>query len=166
MPTIFYQPMIKTIITSSIEETFELARKLASVLPRPSVIALSGQLGAGKTHFIKGLGLGLGLNPAKVCSATFVLIAEYGDAPKLVHIDAYRFNDPHELEDIGWYELLEEPDTLIAVEWADKITTILPGERVDVLIEILDDHRRKFTLSPIGTQCTTAVEKAFPSACQ
>jgi tRNA threonylcarbamoyladenosine biosynthesis protein TsaE len=153
--------MIKTIITNNVDETIELARKLASVLPRPAVIALSGQLGAGKTHFIKGLGLGLGINPAKVCSATFVLIAEYGEAPKLVHIDAYRFNDPHELEDIGWYELLEEPDTLIAVEWAGKITSILPAERLDVTIEILDDHRREFILSPIGPQCIAAVEKAL-----
>jgi tRNA threonylcarbamoyladenosine biosynthesis protein TsaE len=151
----------KTITTDSVEQTLNLACRLAKHLPRPAVIALSGQLGAGKTHFIKGLGLGLGLNPAKICSTTFVLIAEYGEQPKLVHIDAYRFKAPHELEDIGWYELLEEPDTLIAVEWADKIVSILPSERLDVTIEILGDHQRKFILTPFGPHCTAAVEKTL-----
>jgi tRNA threonylcarbamoyladenosine biosynthesis protein TsaE len=147
--------------TESVDQTRDLAARIAKHLPRPTVVALSGQLGAGKTHFIKGLGQGLGLDPRKICSATFVLIAEYGEEPKLIHIDAYRIDEPEELEDIGWYELIDEPDALIAVEWAEKIQPILPTDRLDIQIEILDDHRRQFTLRPTGPNCETALSAAF-----
>jgi len=156
-----------TIQTDSVAQTRQLAALLARRLTLPAVIALSGQLGAGKTHFIKGLGEGLGLNPDKICSATFVLIAEYGEEPRLVHIDAYRLNKPEELEHIGWSELLEEPDTLIAVEWAEKIAPILPPERLDIRIEIVDDHRRRFIFNPQGetmTSVITQIIKDYPSS--
>jgi tRNA threonylcarbamoyladenosine biosynthesis protein TsaE len=150
--------LVKTIQTQTVEQTRRLACDLVKKLPRPAVVALSGQLGAGKTQFIKGLGQGLGLDPQKICSATFVLIAEYGDESQLVHIDAYRFEKPEELENIGWYELLEQPETVIAIEWADKVAPILPAERLNVTIEIIDDVRRKITFTAIGEAYQSAIE--------
>lgn len=147
--------------TETVDETRQFAAALAGRLPRPAVVALSGQLGAGKTQFIKGLGQGLGFDPAKICSATFVLIAEYEGDHRLVHIDAYRLTRPEDLETIGWHELIEEPDTLIAVEWAEKIEPLLPPDRLDVRIEILDDHRRRIRLAPRGQAAETAVRHAL-----
>ncbi len=150
-----------TVQTDSVAQTRQLAASLAKHVRLPAVVALSGQLGAGKTHFIKGLGEGLGLNPDKICSATFVLIAEYGEHPRLVHIDAYRLDKPQELENIGWYELLEEPDVMIAVEWAERIAPVLPAERIDIQIEILDDHRRQFTIRPYGQNQVAAITQTL-----
>ncbi|NLE29984.1 MAG: tRNA (adenosine(37)-N6)-threonylcarbamoyltransferase complex ATPase subunit type 1 TsaE [Phycisphaerae bacterium] len=150
--------LVKTIETQTVEQTRRLACDLVKKLPRPAVVALSGQLGAGKTQFIKGLGEGLGLDPQKICSATFVLIAEYGEDRQLVHIDAYRFDKPEELENIGWYELLDQPQTVIAIEWADKVQDILPPEHLNVQIEILDDHRRQITLTARGQSYLSALD--------
>ncbi len=136
-----------TLQTESVEETRKAARVLAGMLSLPAVVALSGQLGAGKTQFVKGLGEGLGLDPQKICSATFVLIAEYGEEPRLVHIDAYRLGKPEELENIGFQELVEDPHTLVAIEWAEKIAALLPPDHLNVHLEILDDHRRRITLT-------------------
>jgi tRNA threonylcarbamoyladenosine biosynthesis protein TsaE len=150
-----------TLQTETVDQTRRLAAAVARRLARPAVVALSGRLGAGKTQFIKGLGAGLGLDPDRICSATFVLIAEYHDPHHLVHIDAYRLSRPEDLENIGWYELLEEPDTLIAVEWAEKIRPLLPLERLDVRIDILDDHRRALVLVPHGPAIQDALRQAL-----
>ena len=136
--------------TNSAEATRRVGSRLAAELGRPAVVALSGQLGAGKTQFVKGLGQGLGLDPARICSATFVLIAEYGEQPRLVHIDAYRLSKPEELENIGFEELVTEADTLVAIEWSEKILPLLPADHVAVHLEILDDHRRRISLRAVG----------------
>jgi tRNA threonylcarbamoyladenosine biosynthesis protein TsaE len=142
--------MMLTVETKRYDETRALAKSIAQILPRPCALALIGQLGAGKTQFIKGLGEGLGLDPSKICSATFVLIAEYGEEEKLVHIDAYRLNDPRELSAVGFEELLDQQNTIVAVEWADKISTLLPEEHIEIKISILDDQRRRISIVPHG----------------
>ena len=151
--------MEKKITSQSVEQTQQLAAALADRLSRPALLAISGRLGAGKTHFIKGLGPPLGIDPRNICSATFVIMAEYGREKRLVHVDAYRLKTPGELENIGWYELLERPDVLIAVEWADKITPLLPPHRLDIRIDILDDHRRNFVFTPRGPVYKSALKQ-------
>ena len=136
-----------TFQTNSVLETKRLAEALGKRLTLPAVVAVTGRLGAGKTHFIKGLGQSLGLDPDKICSATFVIIAEYGSEKRLIHIDAYRLGSPQELQAIGWYELLEEQNVLIAVEWADKIVPLLPADRIDIQIDIISDEQRKITIT-------------------
>jgi tRNA threonylcarbamoyladenosine biosynthesis protein TsaE len=150
-----------TIQTNSVEETQTLAAAIAKQLPRPTILALFGHLGAGKTHFIKGVGMGLGLDPRKICSATFVLIAEYGDNSELTHIDAYRIDDPEELIDIGFNELIENPNSLIAIEWSEKIREILPPNRLEIEIKIINDTSRTITLRPIDQATTTALNIAL-----
>ena len=149
-----------TVTTRSVEETQQLAALLARAIPRPALLALTGRLGAGKTHFIKGLGPPLGIDPTQICSPTFVLITEHGpeDGPRLVHIDAYRLNSPDELDAVGFTELLDLPDAIIAVEWAEKIATILPADRLDITIDINDNHSRTFTLTPHGQKYQAALQ--------
>jgi len=109
----------------SIEETMAVASKLARSLRAGDVIALTGDLGAGKTHFSKGLVAGLG-SPDDVTSPTFTLVHEYhaGRLP-VYHFDFYRLDDPSELIAIGWDEYLDAGGVVI-VEWADKHPQLLP----------------------------------------
>jgi len=136
----------RTLITSSHLETRELARRLAAAAHLPAVIALAGNLGAGKTEFVKGLGWGLGLDPDSICSATFVIVCEYGTSRKLVHVDAYRLRSSDELDAIGWDEIITAEDSLVAVEWADRVTDRLPPETLRIEMELLGPTQRKITL--------------------
>ncbi len=118
------------------EETEALAERLARALGPGSVVALHGELGAGKTCFVRGLARGLGHDPASVSSPTFVIEHRY-DAPgrtPLVHLDAYRLRGPEDLPAIGWEELLAEAHAVVVVEWAERIGAALP------------DHARHITL--------------------
>ncbi|MBL9148557.1 MAG: tRNA (adenosine(37)-N6)-threonylcarbamoyltransferase complex ATPase subunit type 1 TsaE [Phycisphaerae bacterium] len=108
------------------------------------VVAIDGELGAGKTRFVGGLAAGLGIDRDAISSPSFVLAMEHeGDAVRLVHIDAWRIGSSEELVSIGWDELLRRPKTVIAVEWASKIESALPRERVDVSIEHAGDTERR-----------------------
>ena len=100
------------------------------------MVALVGPLGAGKTVFVKGLAEGLGIDPARVASPSFVIASEY-QAPsgtRLAHVDLYRVESVAELEAAGFLDLLE-PGALVAVEWADRFPGALPGDRLELRIE-------------------------------
>jgi tRNA threonylcarbamoyladenosine biosynthesis protein TsaE len=108
------------------------------------VVAIDGELGAGKTRFVGGLAAGLGIDRSAISSPSFVLAMEHeGDAVRLVHIDAWRIGSSEELASIGWDELLRRPRTVIAVEWSSKVGTALPRERVDVAIEHVGSAERR-----------------------
>ena len=113
-------------------ETEAIAVELSSILRSGDVVALYGQLGAGKTTFVRGLARGLGCRQT-VKSPTFNLINEYpGDMP-LYHIDFYRLESHSEIDDLGWTDYLDG-DGVVAIEWADKLGNSLPHNRFDVLI--------------------------------
>src|SRR3954466_13526600 len=101
-------------------------------------VALHGDLGAGKTQFVRGLVRGLGGNPRAVSSPTFVLLNVY-DAPgarlTVYHLDAYRVGGADDFEAIGFGELLEQPGGVVVVEWADRVRELLPSNKLDVWIE-------------------------------
>ena len=141
--------MCKTVsvITENEQQTKKVSASLTKAISAPAIFAITGQLGAGKTQFVKGLGEGLNLNSAQICSASFVVIAEYGQSPTLIHIDAYRLRHPQELIEIGWDEIIERNDVIVAIEWAQKISSILPDRRIDVNIEIIEGEKRKITLT-------------------
>ena len=112
-------------ISHSPAETIALARTLAATLRRGAVLALSGDLGAGKTHFVKGLAAGLG-TAASVTSPTFTLLHEYpGGRLPLYHFDFYRLDDADEALRIGLDEYLDG-DGACVIEWADKFPALLP----------------------------------------
>ena len=133
--------MRKVELTSESEEqTRRIATAMASHLQPGDVIALEGPLGSGKTCFVRGLAEGLGINPRSVSSPTFIICQEYGasrgstvlSAMRLIHIDAYRLNGPDDLESIGWHELIESGDAVIAIEWPSRIGSALPEERIEI----------------------------------
>jgi tRNA threonylcarbamoyladenosine biosynthesis protein TsaE len=108
-----------TTTTRSESETADTGRRLASALSAGSVVLLFGDLGAGKTAFVRGLAEGLGASRDDVSSPTFTLVQEYrGGRLPLFHVDLYRLNDPREIDDLGLDEIAEEG--VLAVEWADK----------------------------------------------
>ena len=135
--------------------TMALAAQLAGVLREGDVLGLVGELGAGKTQFVRGMAEGLGITPAAVSSPTFVLMHEYepGDVTKpiLVHIDAYRLTGAKDFVSIGWGDGSDDwrEDAIVAVEWADRVSEALNDDWLDVRIEHVDRGRR-IVMQPRG----------------
>lgn len=133
------------IITKNSKETQDLAKKLLARLSGGEVLALEGDLGAGKTTFTQGLAKALGIKD-KVTSPTFVLLKIYKTKhpriKQLVHIDAYRLNNATDLEAVGWQDYLNK-DTLVVIEWADKVKEGLPRETKWIKFELLEDERHQ-----------------------
>ncbi len=118
------------------ETTRLVARRLGEVLPEVGItISMIGPLGAGKTHFIKGLAEGLGIDPNEVSSPTFTLVNEYRQNAglQLIHADFYRVESENALEEVGFLEL-SSPGKVLAVEWGDRFADFLPRDRLDVEI--------------------------------
>ena len=130
-------------VTRSEDETADLARELAAALNAGDVILLSGNLGAGKTAFVRGLASGLGLDPEDVSSPTFTLVHEYrGGRLTLYHADLYRL-ERIATEDIGLEEM-GVADGVLAIEWPDRLAHAMPGAR-EVQIEIVDENTRRIS---------------------
>jgi tRNA threonylcarbamoyladenosine biosynthesis protein TsaE len=135
----------KSLVTRSEEETAGVARELASALKAGDVILLSGNLGAGKTAFVRGLASGLGIDPDEVSSPTFTLVHEYrGGRLTLYHADLYRL-ERIATEDIGLEEM-GIADGVLAIEWPDRLAHAMPGAR-EIQIEIVDDSSRRISHS-------------------
>lgn len=129
--------------TRSEDETVGVAKRLAAGLAAGDVLLLSGDLGAGKTAFVRGLAKGLGIDPAEVSSPTFTLVHEYrGGRLTLYHVDLYRL-DRAATDDLGLEELGVR-DGILAIEWPERLTHRLPGAR-EIRIEIVDDLTRRIT---------------------
>jgi tRNA threonylcarbamoyladenosine biosynthesis protein TsaE len=137
---------VHVIETRSEEETARVAATLAAGLPVGSVILLTGDLGAGKTAFVRGVAIGLGLDPDEVSSPTFTLVQEYRGAGRLTlhHVDLYRLESA-EAEDLGLEELAAGGG-VVAIEWAEKLSRPVPGA---TRVEIVDrgDDRREIRIS-------------------
>ena len=112
--------------------TQRLARDLGATLPPGTVLALVGDLGAGKTTFVQGLAEGLGVaDPRQVTSPTYTLVNEYlGGRLPLLHLDFYRLDDASGAIALGLDEQVSRPDALVAVEWADKLPELIPPAAV------------------------------------
>jgi len=133
------------IITNNEKKTFTFAKKFAKTLKGGEVIGLIGDLGTGKTIFAKGLAAGLGVKQP-INSPTFVLMKVYKanrkNIKKLVHIDAYRLKKPQDILAIGFYDYLKKNDTVVIVEWADKIKKSLPNKTKCVQFYHLGEKRK------------------------
>ena len=136
--------------SSSPEETERIAAALAMRLAPGTVLALDGDLGAGKTCFVRGLARGLGADPDAVSSPTFVIEHRHAcDAGTLVHIDAYRIRSAEDLASIGWEDLLAAGDAVIAVEWPSRIAAALPDSRIEVRIRHLAEDVREIEIERV-----------------
>ena len=131
-------------LTKSESETEALGAKLAAVLPNGSVVAMYGDLGAGKTAFVRGMARGMGLT-ARVSSPTFTIVNEYLGQRELIHFDMYRLSGADELFDIGWEDYLAR-GAVCAVEWSENVEDAFFGDEVRVRIEKLSANERKITL--------------------
>lgn len=138
--------MIK--VTTSENQTFELAKKFAANLRGGEVIALYGDLGAGKTVFVRGLAAGMGIKDI-VKSPTFVIMKCFKGAKlNLCHIDAYRLQTGTELEDIGAMDFFGKPKVVTVIEWAERIPELLEksAKLIKVRIEHLKENKRKIAI--------------------
>ena len=130
--------------TRSEDETAEVGRSLADTLSAGDVVFLSGDLGAGKTAFVRGLASGLGVDPSEVSSPTFTIVHEYrGGRLTLYHADLYRL-ERTATEDIGLEEM-GVGDGVLAIEWPDRLTHAMP-RATSVDIEIVDEATRRITI--------------------
>ena len=105
------------------------------------VVALVGELGAGKTSFTRGLALGAGVEPDDVASPTFALVNEYAGRIAVAHADLYRLERERELDEIGWDDLIERRDAAVVIEWADRFPHRLPDDHLRVTLAYDGDAR-------------------------
>ena len=131
-------------ISRSEGETETLGARLAAGLPGGAVVAMYGDLGAGKTAFVRGMARGMGLN-CRVSSPTFTIVNEYLGERELIHFDMYRLSGADELFDIGWEDYLAR-GAVCAVEWSENVADAFFGDEIRVTIEKLSDTERKITI--------------------
>jgi tRNA threonylcarbamoyladenosine biosynthesis protein TsaE len=126
---------VVTLRSHGAQQTQAIAADLAAELQGGECLALCGHLGAGKTQFVRGLVQGLGGNPRRVSSPTFMLLHIYpGGRLTVYHLDAYRVAGAQDFEAIGFAELLEQGG-VAAVEWADRVQSLLPARRIEITIQ-------------------------------
>jgi tRNA threonylcarbamoyladenosine biosynthesis protein TsaE len=136
---------MKTFISKSPEATRKAGRLLAETMrlgrsgEKAQVIALTGDLGAGKTTFLKGLLSGLGVR-RRISSPTFVLLKRYGS---VYHLDAYRLNNSREAAGLGLEKIIADPRSIVLVEWADRIRKMLPAGSVWIEFSYGDSERER-----------------------
>lgn len=130
------------LISKSIEETYEIGKKIAETLEGGEIILLEGELGAGKTTFTKGLAKALGITK-EITSPTFIMMREYEGRLKLFHYDLYRINEEDEMEELGLKEPLYENGVCV-IEW-NKFRT-LPKTPLIIKIKRIDDNSRSFEI--------------------
>ena len=138
------------VTTHSPEETRTLGQKIGSCIEIGTVIALTGDLGSGKTVFVQGLASGLKIpKEYYITSPTYTLINEYPGRVPLLHVDLYRINNPDDLKETGFYEILHG-QSVVAIEWADRLHQNILSEYVRIHFEILDDESRKIRIIANG----------------
>ena len=129
----------------SVKQTEQIAAEFARSLQGGECIALCGEMGAGKTHFVRGLLAGLGGDPNSVSSPTFVLLNVYDSGRlRVFHLDAYRVGGADDFEAIGFTELLEQ-NGVVVVEWPERVERILPDNRIDIRLESTGIKQRRLT---------------------
>ena len=131
--------------TYSVQETEQLASEFAKELKRGDVVAFTGGMGAGKTAFVRGLAKGLGVS-GEVSSPTYAIVNEYRGDPTLYHFDMYRVSSVEDLFTTGYFDYLDQGDSILAVEWSENITESLPEETIFVDMESLSEQERKIQI--------------------
>ena len=147
-----------TCVTHSPEETAHLAGTIGKIIREGTVICLDGELGVGKTLFVRALARTLGVE-SDVTSPTFNLMNIYEAACPIVHFDLYRIASEEELEDIGFYEYAEATEGIVLIEWAEKFPDAMPADHLSVRIEALNDEERQFTFVAKGKKSRALLEE-------
>lgn len=142
-----------TRLSNSPSETAKIAEKFGQRVREGTVIALTGELGAGKTLFVQSLARTLGVE-SNVTSPTFNLMNLYEGICPIVHFDLYRLQDEEDLDEIGFYEYVESEEGIVLIEWADKFLDALPENYVLIHFEKLENRAsmRKITFDIVGEE--------------
>jgi len=130
--------------SKSENDTENIGERFAKQISDGTVVAMYGDLGAGKTAFVRGMARGMGLS-CRVSSPTFTIVNEYLGERQLIHFDMYRLSSADELFDIGWEDYLAR-GAVCAVEWSENVRDAFFGDEVSVTIEKLSDSERKITV--------------------
>ena len=140
------------IISHSAKQTMEIARLLGGQLREGDILALSGELGSGKTCFTAGIARGLGVSESyQITSPTFTLINEYPARCDLYHFDVYRLNGYSEFEDLGYEEYFSRSGVVV-IEWAEKIAPVLPVDTFFVSFEYVDENIRNIKIKGLKSR--------------
>jgi tRNA threonylcarbamoyladenosine biosynthesis protein TsaE len=135
------------VVTKSVEETQNFAKELAKDF-KGNIIALSGDLGAGKTAFAQGFAEGLGIKD-KIISPTFVLIRQHkipNSKKVLYHVDLYRLEHENSIRELGLEELFVDSDAITLIEWAERAGNLIPSSATKIDIEVTDETSRKIKI--------------------
>ncbi len=128
-----------TIQTKSASETQEYGRKLAEKIKNGGVVALYGELGAGKTTLIQGIAQGLGIKQ-RITSPTFIIVRQYD---RFWHVDLYRLTSLDEAKAVGIEEIINDPVNIVVIEWPELIKDILPKHYIEIRIKSLSNEERE-----------------------
>ena len=128
--------------SASAEETIKKAKEISKKIKPGQVIALWGDLGSGKTTFVKGLAIGLGIKEP-IRSPSFLLFKPYKN---FIHADLYRLEKEMDLENLGLEEYLDDKNTILAIEWPEKIKKYLPHKRIDIYFKTLSKDKREIKI--------------------
>ena len=145
--------------TDAPAETLALGRRLADALAPGAVLALYGDLGAGKTHLVKGLCEGLGVDPDGVASPTFTLLHEYAGRLPVYHFDAYRLERPEQFAALGPDEYFDGGGVSV-VEWPERVEAFLPADAVRLRLTHLGPTRRRIARAEVGPATAGTAEAA------
>ena len=146
------------IISSSPQETEHIGSLLGKMLTRGDIIALSGELGSGKTTLVKGLAQGMGFDREEVVSPSFTLVNEYEGPLPLFHIDLYRLGDERDLREIGYEEYIGEAGVAV-IEWADRVRNAVPHESLWITLRYQYAERREIVMQPHGDRYEKIIEE-------
>ncbi|MEI8071442.1 MAG: tRNA (adenosine(37)-N6)-threonylcarbamoyltransferase complex ATPase subunit type 1 TsaE [Planctomycetota bacterium] len=157
---------------TSLDSLCLVAGRLASALPEHAFVSLSGDLGAGKTTFVKAVAEAIGINACEVISPTFGLIHIHKvndparlaspHSIRLVHADLYRLTGPGDLHEIGWEEAIAAP-CWVFLEWGSRVAAALPEARLDIAIEIDSLTARTFTFTSRQLHCRAVLDRLLES---
>lgn len=125
-------------------DTIELTRKFSEIIDAGDIVALNGDLGSGKTFFVKNICRFF--NIETVSSPTFAIVNEYSGLKKIYHFDFYRINRPNELFEIGFQDYLNDESAIIFIEWADLFKELLPKRFYEVKFAVVDENLRRITI--------------------
>ncbi len=140
-----------TIESAGPADTAIIGQAVGTALPPGTLLTLQGTLGAGKTNLVQAIADALGIDRKNVVSPTFTMIQIHhgqlkNEPRELVHIDAYRINDEDQYLELGIDEYIES-DAIVAIEWGEKFQELLPNERLEIVIRVLDESTRQFQFS-------------------
>jgi tRNA threonylcarbamoyladenosine biosynthesis protein TsaE len=155
---------MQVVISQSPEQTEALGASLAGLLQAGDFIALQGELGAGKTHFAKGVARGLGVpDGTPVTSPTYTLLNIYSGRIPLYHFDLYRLTSDGDVSDAGFDEYFCGSGVSL-VEWPQRLVRLLPDERLEINLVYEDEQRRRIELLPFGVRFGKIVEQLLAAA--